>query len=33
MAKWSSKQNKANVESLKWKAESLNQQKQMMTNG
>ncbi|MFN8271971.1 MAG: TolC family protein [Chitinophagaceae bacterium] len=32
MAKWSSKTNKANVESLKWKAESLNQQKQMMTN-
>lgn len=32
MAKWSSKASKANVESLKWKAESLNQQKQMMIN-
>jgi hypothetical protein len=32
MAKWSSKMNKANIESLKWKAESLNQQKIMMAN-
>jgi Outer membrane protein len=32
MAKWSSKSSKANVESLKWKAESLNQQKQTMIN-
>jgi outer membrane protein, heavy metal efflux system len=32
MAKWSSKAAKANVESLKWKAESLNQQKQTMIN-
>ncbi|MGE5108389.1 MAG: TolC family protein [Sphingobacteriales bacterium] len=32
MAKWSSKMNKANIESLKWKAESLSQQKQMMAN-
>lgn len=32
MAKWSSKMNKANIESLKWKAESLYQQKQMMAN-
>jgi len=32
MAKWSSKMNKANIESLKWKAESLGQQKQMMIN-
>ena len=31
-AKWSSKMTKANVESLKWKAESLNQQKQMIVN-
>jgi outer membrane protein TolC len=32
VAKWSSGMNKANMESLKWKAESLNQQKQMMVN-
>jgi outer membrane protein TolC len=32
MAKWSSKASKASVESLQWKAESLNQQKQMMIN-
>ena len=32
MAKWSSRAAKANVESLKWKAESLNQQKQTMIN-
>lgn len=32
MAKWSSKMNKANIESLKWKAESLSRQKQMMVN-
>jgi outer membrane protein TolC len=31
-AKWSSKQSKANVESLKWKAISLENQKQMMAN-
>ncbi len=32
MAKWSSRASKANVESLKWKAESLNQQKQTLIN-
>ena len=32
MAKWSSKTSKANVESLRWKVESLNQQKQTMIN-
>jgi outer membrane protein, heavy metal efflux system len=32
MAKWSSKSSKANVLSLDWKAEALNQQKQMMIN-
>jgi outer membrane protein TolC len=32
MAKWSSRASKANVESLKWKAESLNQQKQTIIN-
>jgi outer membrane protein TolC len=32
MTKWSSRSAKANVESLKWKAESLNQQKQTMIN-
>lgn len=32
MAKWSSKMNKANIESLKWKAEALQSQKQMMIN-
>jgi len=32
MAKWSSRASKANVESLKWKTESLNQQKQAIIN-
>jgi outer membrane protein, heavy metal efflux system len=32
MAKWSSRASKANVESLKWKAESLNQQKETLLN-
>jgi hypothetical protein len=32
IAKWSSKMNKANIESLKWKASSLQSQKAMMTN-
>lgn len=32
IAKWSSRASKANVESLKWKVESLNQQKQMIVN-
>ncbi|HLG38693.1 MAG TPA: TolC family protein [Chitinophagaceae bacterium] len=32
MAKWSSRTSKANVESLKWKAESLNQEKQGLIN-
>ena len=32
MAKWSSRASKANVESLKWKAESFNQQKQILIN-
>ena len=32
MAKWSSRSAKANVESLKWKVESLNQQKQTIIN-
>lgn len=32
MANWSSRSSKANVESLKWKAESLSQQKQTMIN-
>lgn len=32
MARWSAKMNKANIESLKWKNESLNQQKQMILN-
>lgn len=32
MAKWSSRMNKANIESLKWKNESLKQQKQMILN-
>ena len=32
MTKWSSRASKANVESLKWKVESLNQQKQMILN-
>jgi len=32
LTKWSSRSAKANVESLKWKSESLNQQKQMIVN-
>jgi outer membrane protein, heavy metal efflux system len=32
MVKWSSRSSKANTESLLWKAEALNQQKQMMIN-
>ena len=32
LAKWSSKMNKANVESLKWKANALESQKEMMVN-
>lgn len=32
MARWSAKMNKANIESLKWKNESLNQQKKMILN-
>jgi outer membrane protein TolC len=32
IAKWSSKMNKANVESLKWKAEAMKSQKEMMIN-
>ncbi len=32
MTKWSSKMNKANIESLKWKANALQAQKQMMLN-
>lgn len=32
IAKWSSRASKANVESLKWKVESLNLQKQMIVN-
>lgn len=32
MAKWSSKMNKANIESLKWKANALESQKTMMVN-
>ena len=32
MAKWSSRSSKANVESLKWKAESLNYEKQKIIN-
>ncbi len=32
LTKWSSRSAKANVESLKWKTESLNQQKQMIIN-
>ena len=31
-AKWSSKMNKANIESLKWKASALQSQKEMMVN-
>jgi len=32
LTKWSSRSAKANIESLKWKSESLNQQKQMIVN-
>ncbi len=32
LARWSSKMNKANIESLKWKAEALQSQKEMMIN-
>jgi len=32
LAKWSSKMNKANIESLKWKAVALQSQKEMMVN-
>ncbi len=32
LTKWSSKMNKANIESLKWKASSLQSQKEMMVN-
>lgn len=32
MAKWSSKMNKANIESLKWKTNALQSQKEMMVN-
>ena len=32
LTKWSSKASKANIESLKWKVESLNQQKKMIIN-
>ena len=32
LAKWSSKMNKANIESLKWKANALQSQKEMMVN-
>ena len=32
LAKWSSKMNKANIESLKWKAGALQSQKEMMVN-
>lgn len=32
MAKWSSKMNKANIESLKWKTNSIQSQKEMMVN-
>jgi outer membrane protein TolC len=32
MAKWSSRASKANVESLRWKVESLNEQKQTLIN-
>jgi outer membrane protein TolC len=32
LTRWSSRASKANVESLKWKVESLNQQKQMIVN-
>ncbi len=32
MAKWSSRMNKANIESLKWKANTIQSQKEMMVN-
>jgi outer membrane protein TolC len=32
LAKWSSKMNKANIESLKWKSSALQSQKEMMAN-
>ncbi|HQW45035.1 MAG TPA: TolC family protein, partial [Chitinophagaceae bacterium] len=32
MAKWSSKMNKANIESLKWKTYAIQSQKEMMVN-
>ena len=32
MARWSSKMNKANIESLKWKVEALGQQREMIIN-
>jgi len=32
MAKWSSKMNKANIESLKWKSYAIQSQKEMMVN-
>jgi len=32
LTKWSSKMNKANIESLKWKADALQSQKEMMVN-
>jgi outer membrane protein TolC len=32
LAKWSAKMNKANMESLKWKAEAMQSQKEMMVN-
>ena len=32
LAKWSSKMNKANIESLKWKADAIQSQKEMMLN-
>ncbi len=32
MAKWSSKMNKANIESLKWKANTIQSQKEMLVN-
>jgi len=32
LTKWSSKMNKANIESLKWKANAMQSQKEMMVN-
>ena len=32
MAKWSSKMNRANIESLKWKANAMQAQKEMLVN-